>query len=226
MLNLITGLYSLTSKTQEKVGKLLIEQGLQIRVAESCTGGLLSSRLTDVSGSSNYTRANFVTYSNQAKHLILEVDNEIVEKYGAVSEECAHAMAEGLVHKTGCDIAVCTTGIAGPTGGSVEKPVGLLYIAVATKIGTSFLDNGQQAADNSSTIEVIESLRSNLENKNSVSDSEFEEQFTIHNSQFTVDYSITVKKFLLNPKYNRKNMKFMFTEKALEMVLEILCPAV
>ncbi len=109
--------------------KLLIERELVISTAESCTGGLVSSMLTDVSGSSAFVKMNFVTYSNEAKHEILGVNTEILEKFGAVSEECAIEMAEGLMQKTGCDVALCTTGIAGPTGGSKEKPVGLCYIA-------------------------------------------------------------------------------------------------
>lgn len=115
---------------EEELGKMLTEQKLTIATAESCTGGLVSSKLTDVSGSSEYIKLNFVTYSNEAKHDILGVSNEILNRYGAVSEECAEAMANGLFEKTGCDVALCTTGIAGPTGGTPEKPVGLVYISV------------------------------------------------------------------------------------------------
>lgn len=121
----------------EKLAKILIEKNLVISTAESCTGGLLSSMLTDVSGSSSYTKLNFVTYSNEAKHEILNVDNEILDTYGAVSFECAKAMAEGLMERTNCDVALCTTGIAGPTGGSVEKPVGLCYISCKFKDKTT-----------------------------------------------------------------------------------------
>lgn len=113
----------------KKLAKLLLEKKLVISTAESCTGGLLSSMLTDVSGSSEYVKLNFVTYANEAKHKILNVSLETLENHGAVSEECAHEMAEGLFNKTGCDIALCTTGIAGPTGGTKEKPVGLCYIS-------------------------------------------------------------------------------------------------
>lgn len=117
-------------KPEEELGKYLIENNLTIATAESCTGGLLSSKLTDISGSSAYTKLNFVTYANEAKHDILGVSWDILNTYGAVSEECAEAMANGLEKLTGCDIALCTTGIAGPTGGSAEKPVGLIYISV------------------------------------------------------------------------------------------------
>ena len=116
-----------------KIAKILTEKGLTISTAESCTGGLLSSKLTDVSGSSAFVHLNFVTYSNDAKNKILNVKKETLEKYGAVSEECAYEMACGLYKATGADICVSTTGIAGPTGGSAEKPVGLMYSAIYTK---------------------------------------------------------------------------------------------
>lgn len=118
---------------EEQIGQILKENSLTVATAESCTGGLLSSKLTDVSGSSEYVMLNFVTYSNEAKHKILGVGLDVLDKFGAVSEQCAHAMAEGLQNVTGCDVAICTTGIAGPTGGSDDKPVGLIYIAVKYK---------------------------------------------------------------------------------------------
>ena len=115
---------------EEKVGKFLIEKGLKVSVTESCTGGLLSSKLTDVSGSSAYVTLNLTTYSNEAKLKMLGVPAEILEKYGAVSEGCAFNMAKGLYLLTGSDICISTTGIAGPTGGSTEKPVGLMYSTI------------------------------------------------------------------------------------------------
>ena len=96
-------------------------------------GKYLSSRLTDVAGSSSYIKENFVTYANEAKHKILGVSWDILNNFGAVSEECAEAMANGLYEATDCDIALCTTGIAGPTGGTKEKPVGLVYISMRYK---------------------------------------------------------------------------------------------
>lgn len=117
---------------EKKIGEILIQRGLTISTAESCTGGLLSSKLTDVSGSSSYIRLNVVTYANEAKHKILGVSLETLEKHGAVSKECALEMAQGLYKLTNSDICVSTTGIAGPTGGSVEKPVGLMYSAIYT----------------------------------------------------------------------------------------------
>ena len=118
---------------EEELGKYLIENKLTIATAESCTGGLLSSKLTDVSGSSEYVKLNFVTYANEAKHKILGVSWDILNNFGAVSEECAEAMANGLYEATDCDIALCTTGIAGPTGGTSEKPAGLVYISMRYK---------------------------------------------------------------------------------------------
>lgn len=113
-----------------KIAKYLTNNKLCIATAESCTGGLLSSRFTDISGSSSFVKANFVTYANEAKSEYLAVDEAILQNYGAVSSECAQAMAEGLRKRTQCDLAICTTGIAGPTGGSKEKPVGLMYVGV------------------------------------------------------------------------------------------------
>ena len=118
---------------EEEIGKILIQKGFTIAVAESCTGGLLSSRLTDVSGSSSYITLNLVTYANEAKHKMLGVSEDTLSNFGAVSRECAYEMAKGLFSLTGADICVSTTGIAGPTGGSNEKPVGLMYSAIYTK---------------------------------------------------------------------------------------------
>ncbi len=116
-----------------KLAKFLKANKLTIATAESCTGGLLSSRLTDISGSSDFVKLNFVTYAYEAKEEALGVSHELLVKYSAVSYECAKAMAEGLQNRTNCDIALCTTGIAGPTGGSKEKPVGTIYISALYK---------------------------------------------------------------------------------------------
>ena len=116
---------------EEVIAALLIEKKLTIAVAESCTGGLITSRLTDVSGSSDYLERGLVTYSNAAKISMLGVPAEIIEKHGAVSEETARRMAEGVRKLAGTDLGLSSTGIAGPTGGSKEKPVGTVYIALA-----------------------------------------------------------------------------------------------
>jgi PncC family amidohydrolase len=113
----------------EEIGKILLERTLKISTTESCTGGLLSSRLTDISGSSSYITLNLVTYANEAKSKMLGV---VLDEDGAVSENCAKQMAKGLYNLTKSDICVSTTGIAGPTGGTKEKPVGLMYSTIYT----------------------------------------------------------------------------------------------
>jgi PncC family amidohydrolase len=167
MQNLLVNLKKITSNKSSKISKILLRNALQIATAESCTGGLLSSRLTDMAGSSAYVKANFVTYSNEAKQRFLNVSEETLKKHGAVSKECALEMAEGLIKLTNSDVVLCTTGVAGPST-SENKPVGLIYIACGL--------NG----------------------------------------------NISVNEFKLNPKYNRKNMKFMFTETALDFAIETL----
>lgn len=122
----------LTSKTHLRLGRLLIEKSLTAATAESCTGGLVSSRLTDVPGSSSYIKENFVTYSYNSKEEILGVKHDTLLKYGAVSHECAYEMAEGLIKRTNCDLAICTTGIAGPTVDE-GKPAGLIFISIGYK---------------------------------------------------------------------------------------------
>jgi PncC family amidohydrolase len=114
------------------LGKRLQENGLTISVAESCTGGLLASRITDVAGASAYFLGGVIAYQNEVKKRLLAVPSEVLADTGAVSEEVALAMARGCRELFGSDIGVSITGIAGPTGGNVEKPVGLMYIAVIT----------------------------------------------------------------------------------------------
>ena len=117
---------------EEIVGELLVARGLRIGVAESCTGGLITSRLTDVPGSSRYVDASIVTYSNDSKHDLLGVPSSLIDQHGAVSEPVAIAMADGIRRRAPADIGVGVTGIAGPSGGTPEKPVGTVVIAVAT----------------------------------------------------------------------------------------------
>jgi PncC family amidohydrolase len=125
-------------KLEEHLGGLLREKQLRLAVAESCTGGLIASRITDVAGSSDYFEAGVVVYSNQAKQAFLSVPAESIEAHGAVSREVAEKMAEGVRAATGADIGLSVTGIAGPTGGSPEKPVGTVYIGLASQAGTFF----------------------------------------------------------------------------------------
>ena len=110
--------------------KKLIKKKLKISFAESCTGGLLASKITSVSGSSKIFSLGLITYSNQAKIKILKVNKNIINKYGAVSLECCRAMVVNLSKISKANINVSITGIAGPNGGSVQKPVGLVYIGV------------------------------------------------------------------------------------------------
>lgn len=125
--------FSLDGRSLEDVvGDLLRSRGLQIAVAESCTGGLVSTRLTDVPGSSDYVRFNAVCYSNDAKTRWLGVDAALIEEHGAVSEPTALAMADGIRRQADADLGVGVTGIAGPAGGSDVKPVGTVVIAVTT----------------------------------------------------------------------------------------------
>jgi nicotinamide-nucleotide amidase len=119
----------------EVVGERLAETGRTLAVAESCTGGLLASLITDVPGSSRYFTYGWVTYSNTAKHTELMVPPEMIEEYGAVSDQVARAMAQGARRRSGADYAIGITGIAGPGGGSELKPVGLVYIAVDSRDG-------------------------------------------------------------------------------------------
>jgi PncC family amidohydrolase len=120
---------------EEKIGGMLKEKGLTIAVAESCTGGLISGRITNISGASAYFLAGFITYSNKAKTSFLSVPEEVITRYGAVSFETAKLMAEGAKNAAGADIGVSVTGIAGPTGGTFEKPVGTVFIGLATGEG-------------------------------------------------------------------------------------------
>lgn len=158
----------LNTKTERTIAKILLDKSMTISVSESCTGGLISSRLTDVPGSSVYIKENYVTYSNEAKVKLLGVNPQTLEQYGAVSEECALEMTKGLFEKTNCDISLAITGIAGPGGATEDKNVGLMYVAIK---------------NNSTTI---------------------------------------VKKFELNPAIKRKTMKYLFSQKALEFLIEFL----
>lgn len=118
---------------EECIGRLLVSAGMRITTAESCTGGLIATRLTDVSGSSQYFEQGYVVYSNNAKEETLGVRIQTLVLHGAVSEEVAAEMAEGSLLKTGADIAVSATGIAGPGGGTEKKPVGMVCLGLASR---------------------------------------------------------------------------------------------
>ncbi len=116
---------------EQEIGTLLVAQGLTLATAESCTGGLLGHRITNVPGSSAYYLGGFVVYADEAKEVLLGVRHETLAAYGTVSEDTAREMAQGARGQLGADVAVSLTGIAGPTGGTPEKPVGLVYIALS-----------------------------------------------------------------------------------------------
>jgi nicotinamide-nucleotide amidase len=113
--------------------KLLKQRSETLATAESCTGGLIANQITDVSGASDVFLAGYVTYANSAKSDVLNIDLKLIEKHGAVSEAVARAMAEGARTRAGSTHAIATTGIAGPTGGSDQKPVGTVYVALASR---------------------------------------------------------------------------------------------
>lgn len=129
------------------IGRMLKQAGKTVSAAESCTGGLISSLFTSVPGSSEYYLGSVTSYANEVKTGVLGVPEEIIAGHGAVSMECVKAMAEGVRRLTGSDFSVATSGIAGPGGGSDEKPVGLVWIAVSSQMGTetfSLLSKGDR----------------------------------------------------------------------------------
>jgi nicotinamide-nucleotide amidase len=122
-------------KAAKRVLDVSRTRGLKIATAESCTGGLVAGALTEIAGSSDVVERGFVTYSNEAKQDLLGVPAATIRKHGAVSRETAEAMARGALKHSPADIAVAVTGIAGPGGGSAEKPLGLVHFAAATRGG-------------------------------------------------------------------------------------------
>jgi nicotinamide-nucleotide amidase len=119
-----------TDSLELVVARMLIDRGLKVATAESCTGGIIANRLTNISGSSNFFEKGMITYSNAAKVEDLSVDEDLIHEKGSVSLEVARQMAEGIKSVSGADIGISTTGIMGPTGGTPEKPVGLVYIGL------------------------------------------------------------------------------------------------
>ncbi|WP_461811786.1 CinA family protein [Faecalimonas sp.] len=116
-------------EVEEQVVEKLVEKNWKITTAESCTGGLLAGRILNVSGASSVYEEGHITYSNMAKEKILNVSHETLEEYGAVSVQTAEEMAVGAAKIANADVALSTTGIAGPTGGTKDKPVGLIYVS-------------------------------------------------------------------------------------------------
>ena len=139
-------------------------RGRTVATAESCTGGLVAGALTDIAGSSDVLDRGFVTYSNEAKQEMLGVDAAMLARHGAVSRETAEAMAHGALARSNADIAVAITGIAGPSGGSADKPVGLVHFAAAARDGRltqrekRFGDIGRSEVRQKSVAEALEML--------------------------------------------------------------------
>jgi nicotinamide-nucleotide amidase len=127
-----------SGKIEEAVQDLFIQRGWTLAIAESCTGGAVASRLTAIPGASNYFLASFVTYANSLKSAILGVPLDLIQTHGAVSQEVALAMCQGVFDRTGCTHAAAITGIAGPDGGTKEKPVGTVWFAVCAKGGKPY----------------------------------------------------------------------------------------
>lgn len=151
---------------EEVVGKLLRQKEKTLAVAESCTGGLLSNRITNIAGSSDYFLQGIVAYSNQAKIIELDVSPSLIEKHGAVSEEVARAMAGGIRRRALSSFGIGITGIAGPGGGSPEKPVGLVYIALDSEASTECSRNvflgRRESIKFQSSQKALDMLRKNL----------------------------------------------------------------
>lgn len=161
-------IFSTSDETLEEViVRLLIERNETIALAESCTGGLLAHRLTNVPGASAVLLAAYVTYANEAKIDILRIDSKLIEAHGAVSEPVALAMAEGARTRAGSTYALATSGIAGPSGGSTEKPVGTVYVALAssdreTVARKFFFPNDRETFKQMTAQAGFEMLRKNL----------------------------------------------------------------
>lgn len=119
---------------EEIIGRLLRKRGWMLSIAESCTGGLIGHRITNIPGSSDFFDGGVITYSNESKRELLKVPEETITTYGAVSRQTAVAMAEGIRKLRGVEIGIGVTGIAGPAGGTASKPVGLVYIALSSPV--------------------------------------------------------------------------------------------
>jgi PncC family amidohydrolase len=141
---------------EERIGRLLVERGWQLGLAESCTGGLVGHLITNIPGSSDYFSGGVIAYSNAAKQSMLGVSSQTLAKRGAVSRECALEMARGARSALGAQVGLAVTGIAGPGGGSPEKPVGTVWISLSTpgrETAWHFLFNGDRASIKEQTAE-------------------------------------------------------------------------
>lgn len=154
---------------EERIGALLAARGLSLVTAESCTGGLVGHRLTNVSGSSSYYLGGLVTYSNRLKEQLLGVPPATLEEHGAVSEATARAMARGARLRLDADLALAVTGISGPTGGTPQKPVGLVYVALSSATAEicrrHLFDGGRLEVKEQSAEAVLRLLLEHLEER-------------------------------------------------------------
>ncbi len=168
-----------TDLLEERIGKRLRDRGETVAVAESLTGGLVCSKLTSVPGASDYFEQGLVAYSNRAKQRELGVSRESLDSDGAVSEAVATEMARGIRDTAGTTWGVSTTGIAGPTGGTAEKPVGLVYVGVSyagawgtessvTHIGRHVFDDDRKAISQRAATQALRALNQTLETVESV----------------------------------------------------------
>lgn len=163
-------IYSEEGKTlPETVVNQLTEKKMTISAAESCTGGLFAKMITDVSGSSAVLCESYVTYANEAKEKILGVSRKTLAEHGAVSPETAEEMARGLYRVSGSDVCVCFTGIAGPGGGTKEKPVGLVYVGLCfdgkCEVYKFNMSGNRERVRTNVCIEVFDIIRKKLNNK-------------------------------------------------------------
>ena len=150
----------------KKLTELLISKNMSIAVAESCTGGLLSSSLTSIPGASSYFNCGFITYSNESKIKMLNVDSQTIELFGAVSERVAYEMAVGAGQHSQSDLAISVTGIAGPSGGTAEKPVGMVcfgfYVEGRVSTTTQFFSGVRSEIVSESIAFALTELKSKI----------------------------------------------------------------
>ncbi len=152
---------------EEQVVKTLNEKGLVLATAESCTGGLIAKRITDVSGSSSVFNCGIVSYSNEIKESVLGVSHKTIETYGAVSEQTVREMVKGVLKISGADIAVSVSGIAGPNSDNTQKPVGLIFLAVSNgknttvkQLNNTFTENIRENNRKSASDEALKMILS------------------------------------------------------------------
>ncbi len=159
------------SSLVQQLAQTLLAKKLSIALAESCTGGLLAAHLTDLSGSSQWFERGFVTYSNQAKEESIGVAHALIERYGAVREEVARAMAEGVLNNSRAQVSIAITGIAGPGGGTVNKPVGMVCFAwgirennlIQTRSQTKQLSGDRQGIREEACVYVLKKIINEIE---------------------------------------------------------------